>query len=78
MMKRILLILAVGVSFAPAAFADNGLLSVRVCVAHPGEDSQCQLDQAVGAAQCERGKALAETIREYGLDGHGNAGSARN
>lgn len=76
MMKRILLILALGVSFAPAAFADNGSLGARVCVAQAGEDSQCQLDQAVGAPQCDKQKALDETIREWGTDGRGGAAGA--
>ncbi len=80
MIKRILLILALGVSFAPAAFADNGLLGTRVCLSQSGENSQCQLEKSMadGSTQCDRQKALDETIREYGLDGQGGAGSARN
>lgn len=78
MIKRILLIIALGVSFAPAAFADSGLLTERVCNGEyrAGEDSQCQLDQDVGAFQCDRQKALDAAIREFGTDGQGSAGGA--
>lgn len=77
MMKRILVFMAIGVSFAPAAFGGNDLMSYRTCIAQVGESAPCQLDNAVGATQCDRDKVLVEFTREMEAQGISQAGSAR-
>ena len=79
MLKRILLIVALGVSFAPAAFADVGSLGYDICQKTKGENSQCQLSAAIGdgASQCERQKALDSMIADNVASGYKADGSSR-
>jgi hypothetical protein len=77
MMKRILVFMAVGVSFAPAAFAGTDLMSYRTCIAQVGESAPCQLENAVGATQCDRQKALNEYTQQIQAETRSSAGAAR-
>jgi hypothetical protein len=78
MMKRILLIVALGVSFvAPAAFADTGLLGYYTCPTTVGINSECQLSAAIGngATVCDKQRNLDEWQAENIADGYTASGA---
>ena len=60
MLKRILLIVALGVSFVPAAFASTD--SFGNCQHAVGSNSPCELSEAIGdgATQCDKDRDLAD------------------
>jgi hypothetical protein len=80
MIKRILLVLVIGVSFAPSVYASSSQLDglarasarAKAHAAHTGELA----DVGVGAPQCDLQKTINESEQEIKRDSKGNAGSA--
>ena len=74
MRKRVLFIFILVLSVGPAVLASD-IMSEKICLSRAGENSQCQLERAVGAPQCDRQKALDEAIAEQKVLGGGAAGA---
>jgi hypothetical protein len=78
MTKRFLLIVALGVAFAPAVFAAEGEVypNISVCDTSTGQDGACQTARFVGpGTQCDKQKAYNDMVADNIAHGYTASGA---